>query len=165
MSTFTFKGNPFHTIGSLPAVGTKAPAFALAKGDLSTLESKSFAGSKLILNIFPSIDTPTCATSVRSFNQKASAIPGAQVVCVSMDLPFALSRFCGAEGIDKVQTVSSFRSSFGKDFGVTITDGPLAGLLARAVVVVDGTGTVTYTELVAEVANEPDYTKALAAAK
>ena len=165
MSTITLKGTPFTTVGSLPAIGSKVPAFALAKGDLSTLESASLAGAKLILNIFPSIDTPTCATSVRSFNKKASEIPGAQVVCISQDLPFALSRFCGAEGIDKVQTASAFRSTFGKDFGLTITNGPLAGLLARAVVVVDASGTVTYTQLVSEVANEPDYAKALAAAQ
>jgi thiol peroxidase len=165
MARFTLQGNPFNTVGTLPAVGAKAPAFSVVKSDLSTLTSQDLAGKKIVLNIFPSVDTPTCATSVRTFNKRAGEIPGTVVVCVSLDLPFALGRFCGAEGLKEVVATSSFRSSFGKDYGVTVADGPLAGLLARAVVVIDAAGIVRHQELVAEVANEPDYTKALAAAK
>ncbi len=164
MAKITLKGNPINTVGDLPAVGSKAPAFAVVDAALATYSAASAAGKKIILNIFPSIDTPTCATSVRKFNADAAKIPGTVVVCVSLDLPFALKRFCGAEGITGVITGSAFRSSFGKDFGVTIADGPLAGLLARAVVVIDAAGVVSYTELVPEIANEPDYTQALAAA-
>ncbi len=165
MSRFTLQGNPFNTVGELPKVGAKAPAFTLAKGDLSPLSSSEFAGKNVVLNIFPSIDTATCATSVRTFNKRIAESQGTSVVCVSMDLPFALSRFCGAEGIDRVVAASSFRSSFGKDFGVLIGDGPLQGLLARAVVVLGADGIVRHAELVGEVANEPDYAKALAAAR
>ncbi len=165
MATVTLKGSPFSTSGNLPATGAKAPAVDLVKGDLSALTSAALAGSRVILNIFPSVDTPTCAASVRRFNKEASSIPGTQVVCVSQDLPFALSRFCGAEGLTGVTATSAFRSTFGKDFGVTITDGPLAGLLARAVVVLDAAGVVRHAELVPEIANEPDYVAALAAAK
>lgn len=164
MATITLKGTPFSTSGALPAVGTKAPAVTLAKGDLSALTSAALAGSRVILNIFPSVDTPTCASSVRRFNKEAAGIPGTQVVCVSQDLPFALSRFCGAEGLTGVTATSAFRSTFGKDYGLTIVDGPLAGLLARAVVVLDAAGVVKHVELVTEIANEPDYAKALAAA-
>ena len=163
MARITLKGAPFSTVGDLPKVGSKAPAFTLAKGDLSNLAAAGLAGKRVVLNIFPSVDTPTCATSVRTFNKRAAELPDTVVVCVSMDLPFALSRFCGAEGLDKVTTASAFRSTFGKDFGVTISDGPLQGLLARAVVVLDATGVVRHAELVSEVANEPDYAKALAA--
>lgn len=163
MARITLKGTPFSTVGDLPKVGSKAPAFTLAKGDLSNLAAAGLAGKRVVLNIFPSVDTPTCATSVRTFNKRAAELPDTVVVCVSMDLPFALSRFCGAEGLDKVTTASAFRSTFGKDFGVTISDGPLQGLLARAVVVLDATGVVRHAELVSEVANEPDYAKALAA--
>ena len=165
MATVTLKGNPVTTSGELPAAGAKAPAWTLTGADLAPVTAGSFAGKKIILNIFPSIDTPTCATSVRKFNAEAAKVPGAVVVCVSNDLPFAQKRFCGAEGITGVSTASAFRSTFGNDFGVRITGGPLEGLLARSVVVVGADGTVLHRELVAEIANEPDYAKALAAAK
>ena len=152
-----------HTIGELPAVGTPAPAFALTAVNLAAVTSEQFHGKPLLLNIFPSVDTPVCAASVLMFNQRA-ADAGLTVVCVSKDLPFALSRFCGAEGIDNVTSASAFRDSFGEDYGVTIVDGPMAGLLARAVVVVGADGMVSYTELVPEIAAEPDYNAALAAA-
>lgn len=164
MAKITLKGNPVTTIGELPKPGSQAPAFSLVKTDLSTASNKDFAGKTIVLNIFPSIDTGTCATSVRTFNKNAAGYPNAVVLCVSKDLPFAHKRFCGAEGIDKVHAVSAFRGpDFGKDYGVTIMDGPLAGLFARAVVVIDGTGKVVHTELVAEIANEPSYDKAAAA--
>ena len=153
-----------HTVGELPSVGAPAPAFALTGLDLSTVTGEKFAGKPLVLNIFPSVDTPTCATSVRTFNERAAA-GGAAVLCVSKDLPFAMSRFCGAEGIGNVTSASAFRDSFGEDFGVTIADGPMAGLLARAVVVIGADGNVAYTELVGEIADEPDYDAALAAAR
>ena len=165
MAKITLKGSPFSTIGDLPAVGTKAPSYTLAKGDLSSLASADLAGKRIILNIFPSIDTAVCATSVRRFNADAAKLPGATVVCVSMDLPFALSRFCGAEGITGVTVASAFRSTFGKDYGVTITGGPLEGLLARSVVVIGSDGKVLHSQLVPEIASEPDYAAALAAAK
>lgn len=166
MATVTLKGNPITTSGSLPAVGSKAPDFTLAKVDLSNVSLKDFAGKKLILNIFPSVDTPTCATSVRKFNVEAAKLADTVVLCVSRDLPFAHKRFCGAEGIDKVHGVSDFRdANFGKAYGLNITSGPIAGLFSRAVVVVDGAGKVVYTEQVPEIANEPDYAKALAALK
>jgi len=152
-----------HTIGELPAVGTPAPAFALTAVNLAPVTSEQFHGKPLLLNIFPSVDTPVCAASVLMFNQRA-ADAGVTVMCVSKDLPFALSRFCGAEGIDNVTSASAFRDSFGEDYGVTIVDGPMAGLLARAVVVVGADGMVSYTELVPEIAAEPDYNAALAAA-
>ena len=166
MAKITFKGNPVATIGDLPTTGAAAPDFTLVKNDLSPITRKDVAGKNVILNIFPSIDTGVCATSVRTFNQKAAGLPNTVVLCVSKDLPFAQKRFCGAEGIDKVQTVSWLRGTdFGKDYGVTMTDGPLAGLFARAVVVIDASGKVTYTELVKEIAQEPDYAKALAAVR
>ncbi len=161
MARITLKGNPVTTSGELPKPGMKAPAFTLTKSDLSPLSSSELAGKRVVLNIFPSVDTPTCATSVRMFNKQAAEHQGTTVICVSKDLPFALSRFCGAEGLDRVVTASAFRSSFGRDFGVEILDGPLQGLLARAVVVLDGTGAVRHAELVPELANEPDYAKAL----
>jgi thioredoxin-dependent peroxiredoxin len=165
MSTVTLGGNPFNTSGQLPAVGT-TPAFSLTKGDLSTTTQADYAGQRVVLNIFPSVDTPTCAQSVRTFNQRASEADNTVVLCVSADLPFAQGRFCGAEGIANVQTASSFRSpSFGSDFGVNLVDGPLAGLLARAVVVLDDTGMVVHTELVSEIAHEPNYDAALNALK
>ncbi len=162
MATITLQGNPVETCGDLPAVGSKAPDFALVKSDLSEVSLADYKGQKLVLNIFPSVDTPTCATSVRTFNQRASE-SGVNVICVSADLPFAAGRFCGAEGIDKVATGSTFRSGFGEDYGVTITTGPLAGILSRAVVVIDGDGKVVHTEQVAEIADEPDYDAALKA--
>ena len=162
MATITLQGNPVETSGELPAAGAPAPAFHLVKTDLAETTLADYAGSKLVLNIFPSIDTPTCATSVRKFNQQASDMPNTKVLCVSADLPFALSRFCGAEGIQNVGTASVFRNpAFGKDYGVTITSGPLTGLLARSVVVIDEQGKVLHTELVGEIANEPDYAAAL----
>ena len=166
MARITFKGNPINTVGTLPAVGSKAPDFKLTKTDLSDVSLKDFAGKKIVLNIFPSIDTGVCATSVRKFNQEASKLSNAVVVGVSRDLPFAHKRFCGAEGIEKVVTTSDLRDgSFGKSYGVTMVEGPLAGLLSRSVVVLDETGTVVYTEQVPEIAQEPDYAKALAALK
>ena len=163
MAQITLRGTPINTVGDLPAVGSPAPAFSLTGSDLGTVSKDQFSGKSLVLNIFPSIDTPVCATSVRKFNEQASA-RGLTVVCVSKDLPFALSRFCGAEGIENVSSASAFRDSFGEDYGLTIVDGPMAGLLARAVVVVGADGKVAYTELVPEIAQEPDYDAALAAA-
>jgi thiol peroxidase len=167
MATIALKGNPIHTIGTLPAVGSKAPDFKLTKSDMSDVTLADFAGKKVILNIFPSIDTGTCAMSVRKFNAEASELPNTVVVGVSKDLPFALKRFCGAEGIDKVVTTSSLRpdSNFGKDYGVTITDSGMAGVFSRSVVVIDEKGNVAYTEQVPETVDEPDYAKALAAVK
>lgn len=162
MATVTLQGNPIETIGELPAPGSQAPAFTLVQGDLSELTSESLVGKRVILNIFPSIDTPTCATSVRTFNQKAAALDNTVVVCVAADLPFALTRFCGAEGIENVKVGSTFRSTFGNDFGVTFKTGPLVGLLSRAVVVLDENGKVLHSEQVGEIADEPDYAAALA---
>jgi thioredoxin-dependent peroxiredoxin len=161
MSTVTLGGNPFNTSGDLPAVGS-TPLFSLTKGDLSATTQADFAGQRVVLNIFPSVDTPTCATSVRTFNERAGEVENTVVLCVSADLPFAQGRFCGAEGLTNVTTASSFRSpSFGTDFGLTLVDGPLAGLLARAVVVLDEAGAVVHAELVGEIANEPNYDAAL----
>lgn len=166
MARITLKGNPLNTSGTLPAVGSKAPDFRLTKADLSDVGLKDFAGKKIVLNIFPSIDTGVCATSVRKFNAEASKLPGAVVVGVSRDLPFALKRFCGAEGIEAVVTASELRDrAFGKAYGVEMLDGPLAGLLSRAVVVIDANGTVIHAEQVPEIAQEPDYVKALAAVR
>jgi thiol peroxidase len=166
MAKITFKGNAINTVGTLPAVGSKAPDFKLTKTDLSDVSLKDFAGKKVILNIFPSIDTGVCATSVRKFNQEAANLPNTVVVGVSKDLPFAHKRFCGAEGITGVVTTSDLREgSFGKSYGVTMSEGPLAGLLSRSVVVLDEKGTVKYTEQVPEITQEPDYAKALAAVK
>ena len=162
MARITFKGNPVDTVGNLPAVGSKAPTFSLTKNDLAPIGNADLAGKKVVLNIFPSIDTGVCATSVRRFNEAATKLEGTVVLCVSKDLPFAMKRFCGAEGIDKVQTASWFRGpDFGKDYGVTMTSGPLAGLFARAVVVFDGAGKVLHSQLVPEIAQEPDYDAAL----
>ena len=164
MSTITLGGNPAHTSGELPAVGTDAPAFALVTGDLSTVSNGDLAGKRVILNIFPSIDTGVCAASVRKFNAAASELDNTVVVCVSADLPFAQGRFCGAEGLTDVVTVSSFRSpAFGAAYGVMLTDTKLQGLLARAVVVLDEAGKVVHSELVAEIATEPNYDAAIAA--
>jgi len=166
MAKITFKNNPINTVGTLPAVGSKAPDFKLTKTDLSDVSLKDFAGKKVILNIFPSIDTGVCATSVRKFNTEAGALPNTVVVGVSKDLPFAHKRFCGAEGINNVVTTSDLREgSFGKAYGVTMSEGPLAGLFSRSVVVIDEKGTVKYTEQVPEITQEPDYAKALAAVK
>lgn len=164
MASITLGGNPIHTNGELPKVGSKATDFQLVKNDLSVASLSDFAGSKLVLNIFPSIDTGTCATSVRTFNAKASVLENTKVLCISRDLPFAQKRFCGAEGLENVVNLSDFKSgSFGKDYGLEITDGPLAGLHSRVVIIVDENGIVKYTEQVAEIANEPNYEAALAA--
>ncbi len=160
MATVTLKGNPIETVGELPKVGDKAPAFDLVKDDLSDVKLGELKG-RIVLNIFPSVDTGTCAMSVRQFNQKATSLDNTTVVCVSKDLPFALGRFCGAEGIDNVLVGSAFRSNFGEDYGVTFKTGPLTGLLSRAVVVIDENGKVIYTQQVAETADEPDYDAAL----
>ncbi|MFN5911790.1 MAG: thiol peroxidase [Bacteroidota bacterium] len=164
MATITLKGNTFNTSGQLPTVGEKAPDFKLKKTDLSWTSLSDYEGFNIILNIFPSIDTATCAMSVRQFNQLAAGLENTKVICVSRDLPFAQKRFCGAEGIDNVITASDFAyGDFGKTYGVELLDGPLQALHARAVVVIDAHGIVRYTELVAELANEPNYTEALAA--
>ena len=162
MAQITLRGNPINTVGELPSVGSPAPAFTLTGTDLGTVTSEDSRGKALLLNIFPSVDTPVCATSVRTFNERV-AESGAAVLCVSNDLPFAQNRFCGAEGIDNVKPASAFRDSFGADYGITITDGPMAGLLGRAVVVIGTDGNVAYSELVPEIAEEPDYDAALAA--
>lgn len=164
MSSITLGGNPIHTSGELPKVGTQAIDFQLVKNDLSIATLSDFKGSKLVLNIFPSIDTGTCATSVRKFNQNASQLENTKVLCISRDLPFAQKRFCGAEGLENVINLSDFKSgSFGKDYGLEIIDGVLAGLHSRAVIVLDENGSVIYTEQVPEIANEPNYDAAIAA--
>ncbi len=164
MASITLGGNPINTNGELPKVGTKAPDFVLVKNDLSVASLEEFKGSKLILNIFPSIDTGTCATSVRTFNAKASALENTKVLCISRDLPFAQKRFCGAEGLENVINLSDFKTgSFGKDYGLEITDGPLAGLHSRVIIVLDENGMIKHTEQVAEIANEPNYEATLAA--
>ncbi|MCS6831957.1 MAG: thiol peroxidase [Flammeovirgaceae bacterium] len=164
MANITFKGNPIHTNGELPKVGSKAPDFVLTKADLTTSSLKDYLGKKVILNVFPSIDTGVCATSVRTFNAKASQLDNTVILCISKDLPFAQKRFCGAEGLDKVITLSDYKSGkFGDTYGLKIINGPLEALLARAVIVIDETGTVKYTELVPEIAQEPNYDKALSA--
>jgi thiol peroxidase len=153
----------FNTTGDLPKVGSEAPDFTLVETDLSETTLADYAGSKLILNIFPSVDTGVCATSIRTFNQKASDLDNTKVLCVSADLPFAAARFCGAENIENVATGSSFRGSFGTDYGVCFSDGPLAGLLSRSIVLINEQGTVIYTEQIAETTEEPDYAAAIAA--
>ena len=164
MATITLKGNPIHTCGELPKVGGKAPDFVLTKTDLADVSLKDFAGQRLVLNIFPSIDTSVCATSVRKFNAEAEKLAQTVVLCVSLDLPFAHSRFCGAEGLKNVISVSELRQrAFGEAYGVRMVDGPLAGLLARAVVMIDAQGNVSYTEQVPEIAQEPNYAAALQA--
>ncbi|MBI4843460.1 MAG: thiol peroxidase [Nitrospirae bacterium] len=164
MATITLKGTPTQTIGSLPAINTQAPNFKLTKTDLSDVTLDNFKGKRVILNIFPSIDTSVCATSVRRFNEEASRLNNTVVLCVSADLPFAHERFCTVEGIKNVIPLSVFRSkNFGRDYGVEITSGPLSGLLSRAIVIIDETGKVIYTQQVSEIAEEPDYNKALSA--
>ncbi len=164
MASITLKGNAINSSGELPEVGTKAPDFKLTKTDLSTAKLSDFNGSKVVLNIFPSIDTGTCAASVRQFNQEAAELDNTKVLCVSRDLPFAQARFCGAEGIENVINLSDFATgAFGKDYGLEIVDGPLAHLHSRAVVVLDQNGTVVYTEQVPEIVDEPNYKAALVA--
>jgi thioredoxin-dependent peroxiredoxin len=164
MTQITLQGNPINTIGRLPALGSTAPDFTATKIDLSDVSLKDYAGKKIILNIFPSVDTGTCATAMRHFNEAANQLDNTVILCVSADLPFAQKRFCGAENLQNVIPVSIFRhTEFGKTYGVTIIDGPLSGLLSRAIVAIDKKGIVVYTEQVAEIANEPDYQSVLAA--
>ena len=163
MATTTLGGNPVNTVGELPAVGSKAPSFALTAADMSEVTLAGLAGKRVVLNIFPSIDTGVCATSTRKFNELAAGLANTTVVCVSADLPFALKRFCGAEGIENVTTASTFRSSFGEDYGVKMADGRLAALMARSVVVVDAAGKVIYTQLCPSIGEEPNYDAAIAA--
>lgn len=165
MASITFKGNAVNTCGDLPAEGTTAPDFKLVKTDLSEVSLADVSGKKTILNIFPSLDTPVCATSVRKFNEEASKLNNTQVFNISADLPFALKRFCGSEGIENSEAASTFRSTFQKDYGVEITDSVLAGLCSRAVVVLDENNKVIHSEQVPEITQEPDYEKALAAVK
>ncbi|MCP5269524.1 MAG: thiol peroxidase [Zoogloeaceae bacterium] len=163
-STVSLGGNPIQVEGNFPQAGQQAPAFTLVGKDLADVSLASLAGKRKILNIFPSIDTPTCATSVRKFNQRASELPDTVVLCISADLPFAQSRFCGAEGLNNVQTLSTMRGAeFSRNYGVAITSGPLAGVTARAVVVLDANDKVLHSELVSEIKSEPDYTCALKA--
>lgn len=164
MSQVTFKGQPIEIGGKFPAVGTKAPAFKLVGGDLADVTLTTYAGKRKVLNIFPSVDTPTCAASVRHFNESASKLDNAAVLCISADLPFAQARFCGAEGLDKVTNLSLMRGrQFLEDYGVAIAGGPLAGLAARAVLVLDESDKIVHAELVGEIGDEPDYDAALRA--
>ncbi|MCK9617617.1 MAG: thiol peroxidase [Lentimicrobiaceae bacterium] len=163
MATITLQGNPIHTSGELPKTGTIAPGFELIKNDLSKASLKDFLKTKLVLNVFPSLDTGTCAASVRNFNKKAAGLINTKVLCISRDLPFAQARFCGAEGIENVITLSDFATGkFGKDYGLEIADGPLAHLHSRVVIVLDENAKVLYTQQVPEIVNEPDYDAALA---
>lgn len=158
MAIITLNGSPLHTIGNLPAIGTQAPDFTLTKVDLSEISLKNCHGKKILLNIFPSLDTPTCASAMHQFNNLATRFNHILFLCVSADLPFAQKRFCSTEHLQNVQPVSVFRHpKFGQEYGVTITDGPLTGLLSRAVIVLDSQGKVTYTEQVKELSNEPNY--------
>ncbi|SDN67933.1 thiol peroxidase [Pseudomonas jinjuensis] len=164
MAQVTLKGNPIHVEGQLPQKGAQAPAFKLVSGDLADVSLESFAGKRKVLNIFPSVDTPTCATSVRKFNAEASTLGNTVVLCISADLPFAQKRFCGAEGLENVVNLSTMRGrEFLASYGVAIADGPLAGLAARAVVVLDENDKVLHSELVGEIADEPNYAAAVAA--
>ncbi|WP_457610826.1 thiol peroxidase [Lutibacter sp.] len=164
MTKITLKGNPINTVGKLPKIGKKAPKFNLIKSDLSKAKLKDFRGSKLILNVFPSLDTGTCAASVRRFNKEAGNLENTKVLCISRDLPFAQARFCGAEGLDNVITLSDFaKGKFGKAYGVTIKDGPLANLHSRAIVIINEEGEVTYTQQVPEIVDEPNYEDVLKA--
>lgn len=163
MASITLKGNPVNTKGELPKIGSKLADFKLVTNDLSIASLNDFSGKKLVLNIFPSIDTGTCATSVRKFNSAAANLENTAVLCISRDLPFAQKRFCGAEGIENVINLSDFQEgSFGKDFGLEILDGPLAGLHSRVLIVTDADGTIIHTEQVSEIVDEPNYEAALA---
>lgn len=162
MAAITLQGNPINTIGNLPKTGEKAPNFELVAGDLSRKNISDFKGHKLVLNIFPSVDTGTCATSVRKFNEKAAELENTKVLCISKDLPFAQGRFCGAEGIDNVVMLSDFvDGNFGKNYGLEITSGPLSSLHSRCIVVINEEGVVTHTEQVSEIVDEPNYEAAL----
>ncbi len=166
MAEIKLRGNPIHTSGDLPKPGDKAPDFVLTRGDMKDVSLADFAGKKKILNIVPSLDTPVCAISTRRFNQEAGTLPGVAVLVISNDLPFAQKRFCTTEGLEGVTALSELRSrDFGHDYGIRMTDGPLAGVLGRAVVVLDEHDKVIHAELVPEIAQEPDYEKALAAVK
>jgi len=166
MATITLKGNKINTIGNLPKVGEVIKNFELLKNDLSKVGLKDFAGSKLVLNIFPSLDTGTCAASVRNFNKEAANLKNTKVLCISRDLPFAQARFCGVEGINNAMTLSDFNTGkFGKDYSLEIADGPLAGLHSRVVIVCDENAKVLYTEQVPEIVNEPNYKAAIEALK
>jgi len=156
-------GNPVNTVGDLPAVGSTTPSFTVTKADLTDIGPADLADKRVVLNIFPSIDTATCATSVRKFNELAAGLENTTVLCVSADLPFALGRFCGAEGLTNVMTASTFRGDFGTAYGVQMAEGRLAGLMARSVVVLDENGRVLHTQVVPELGNEPDYDAAIAA--
>lgn len=162
MARITLQGNPITTIGELPAVNEPAPPFVLTGTDLADRSLKDFAGKTVVLNIFPSLDTSVCAASVRRFNAEAGGLDNTVVLCISADLPFAHKRFCETEGLDRVIPLSVFRApDFGKNYGVTITSGPLTGLLSRAIVIIDGAGSVVYTQQVPEITDEPDYAAAL----
>lgn len=166
MATITLKGNPIHTLGNLPEIGSKAPDVTLIKNDLSEVHLSDYKGKKVVLNIFPSLDTPTCAASVRHFNSEASNLSNTVVLCISKDLPFAQARFCGAEGLNNVITLSDFRTGeFGKKYQVEIIDGPLAGLESRAVIIIDENGQIVYTQQVPEIVDEPDYADVLSKLK
>ncbi len=163
MANVTLGGTPVETIGNLPAVGSKAPGFKLTGTDLADKSMVDFDGRRLVLNIFPSVDTGTCAQSVRTFNEKASQLENTTVLCISKDLPFAMARFCGAEGIDNVESFSDYKTGkFGNDYGLTFRTGAFETLLSRCIVVIDTDGTITHTEQVAEIADEPNYDSALA---
>ena len=165
MAKITLKGNSINTIGELPSVGSVAPALSLVKTDLSEVTLESYSGKRKVLSIFPSIDTPTCATSVRTFNKNAAELTDVAILNISADLPFAFKRFCGAEGIDQVDTLSTYRSNFSKDYSLEIADGPLKGLCSRAIIILDENNKVLYSEQVSEIANEPNYEAALKALK
>ncbi len=157
MAIVKLQGNPFTTVGNLPEAGVKAPAFTLAAADLSDIVNEDLKGKRVVLNIFPSIDTAVCAASVRRFNKEVNNMPNTVVLCVSMDLPFAGARFCAAEGLENVKTASGFRSDFGKKYGIEIADGPMRGLYGRALVILDEEGKVMGTSLCEEITEEPDY--------
>ena len=164
MKEIKLKGNPIHISGNLPANDSSAPDFVLTKTDMSDVSLKDFKGKKVVLNVFPSVDTPVCAMSVRKFNEEASKLGNTVVLCISEDLPFAQARFCGTEGIKNVVLLSDMRKrDFGKKYGIEIVDGPIAGLLARSVIILDENGKVKYTQLVPEIAQEPDYEAVLQA--
>ena len=164
MATVTLKGNEIHTNGELPSVGSKAPDFTLSKGDLSSASLGDYKGKKVVMNVFHSIDTGTCAQSVRQFNTEAAELDNTVVLCISRDLPFAMNRFCGAEGIENVETLSDFKDgNFGKNYGLEYIDGPIQGLLSRVIIALDENGTVIHTEQVQETVEEPNYKAALEA--
>lgn len=163
MANVTLGGTPVETVGNLPKVGSKAPNFKLTAPDLSDKSNSDFKGSRLVLNIFPSVDTGTCAQSIRTFNEKASQLENTKILCISKDLPFAMARFCGAEGIENVESVSDYKTGkFGDDYGLTFSSGPFETLLSRCIVVIDSNGKVLHTEQVQEIADEPNYESALA---